>query len=142
MPRQTTFKNWDQRTADGMIAANDAVTGLPAYLGVKFVDFTPGRLVATMTIRDELLTPFKTLHGGVMAGLVDHVLGCVLYPLMPAGGGPRRPSSSSTTSPRSSAARSCGPSRRSSRSAGGPPSCRSRSRTGISSSASPRGRSS
>jgi 1,4-dihydroxy-2-naphthoyl-CoA hydrolase len=85
MPRQTTFKHWDQRTADGMIAANDAVTGLPAYLGIKFVDFTPGRLVATMTVRDELLTPFKTLHGGVMAGLVDHVLGCVLYPLMPRG---------------------------------------------------------
>jgi len=85
MPRQTTFKDWDQRTADVMIAANDAGTGLPAYLGVKFVDFTPGRLVATMTIRDELLTPFKTLHGGVMAGLVDHVLGCVLYPLMPRG---------------------------------------------------------
>ena len=85
MPRQTTFKNWDQRTADVMIAANDAGTGLPAYLGVKFVDFTPGRLVATLTIRDELLTPFKTLHGGVMAGLVDHVLGCVLYPLMQRG---------------------------------------------------------
>ena len=26
-----------------------------------------------------------TLHGGVMAGLVDHVLGCVLYPLMQRG---------------------------------------------------------
>src|SRR5262245_31167573 len=85
MPRQTSFKHWDQRTADGMIAANDAATGLPAYLGVRFVDFQPGRLVATMEVRDELLTPFKTLHGGVMAGLVDHVLGCVLYPLMPRG---------------------------------------------------------
>jgi uncharacterized protein (TIGR00369 family) len=85
MPRQTTFKHWDQKTADGMIAANAAATGLPAYLGIQFVEFTPGRLVATMTIRDELLTPFKTLHGGVMAGLVDHVLGCVLYPLMPRG---------------------------------------------------------
>ena len=40
---------------------------------------------ASRILRDELLTPFKTLHGGVMAGLVDHVLGCVLYPLMPRG---------------------------------------------------------
>jgi 1,4-dihydroxy-2-naphthoyl-CoA hydrolase len=85
MARQATFKQFDQRTADGMIAANEAATGLPAYLGVKFIEFTPGRLVATMTIREELLTPFETLHGGVMAGLVDHVLGCVLYPLMPRG---------------------------------------------------------
>src|SRR5262245_6032074 len=85
MPRQTTFKHWDQRTADVMIAANEAATGLPAYLGVKFVEFTPGRLVPTTTTRDKLLTPSKTLHGGVMAGLVDHVLGCVLYPLMPPG---------------------------------------------------------
>src|SRR5258706_7777070 len=46
---------------------------------------TAGRLVAVLAVRDELLTPFKTLHGGVMAGLVDHVLGCVLYPLMPRG---------------------------------------------------------
>jgi uncharacterized protein (TIGR00369 family) len=38
-----------------------------------------------MEARAELMTPFGTLHGGVMAGLVDHVLGCVLYPLMQRG---------------------------------------------------------
>jgi uncharacterized protein (TIGR00369 family) len=38
-----------------------------------------------MEVRDELITPVGTLHGGVMAGLVDHVLGCVLYPLMKPG---------------------------------------------------------
>src|SRR3989442_8747576 len=46
---------------------------------------TPGRLVAAMDVREELLTPFGTMHGGVMAGLVDHALGCVLYPLMQRG---------------------------------------------------------
>src|SRR5205814_7064053 len=61
------------------------VTGLPGYLSVRFVEMTAGRLVASMAVRDELLTPFGTLHGGVMAGLVDHVLGCVLYPLMQRG---------------------------------------------------------
>ena len=38
-----------------------------------------------MEVRDELLTPFGNIHGGVMAALVDHVLGCVLYPLMQRG---------------------------------------------------------
>ena len=85
MARQTTFPHFDQETADRFLAASGDVPGLPAYLGIRFVEMTPGRLVATMVVRDELLTPFKTLHGGVMAGLVDHALGCVLYPLMPRG---------------------------------------------------------
>ena len=85
MPRQTTFKHYDPVTAERFVEASAHVTGLPKYLGIEFVEMTPGRLVAKMPVRDELLTPFKTLHGGVMAGLVDHVLGCVLYPLMPRG---------------------------------------------------------
>ncbi|HEY8515124.1 MAG TPA: PaaI family thioesterase [Candidatus Binatia bacterium] len=85
MAQPPVFEQYDQRIADGMLRANDQVTGLPAYLGVRFVEFGPGRLLATMEVRDELLTPFGTLHGGVMAGLVDHVLGCVLYPLMQRG---------------------------------------------------------
>jgi uncharacterized protein (TIGR00369 family) len=85
MARQTSFKHYDEGTAERFVASSTEVGGLPSYLGVRFVEMTAGRLVATMTVRDELLTPFKTLHGGVMAGLVDHVLGCVLYPLMPRG---------------------------------------------------------
>jgi uncharacterized protein (TIGR00369 family) len=82
---QPTFERFDERIAQSMIRANDAVTGLPRYLGARLTEFTPGRLVATMEVRPELLTPFGTLHGGVMAGFVDHVLGCVLYPLMERG---------------------------------------------------------
>ena len=85
MARGQTFEHFDQGVADAFMGTNEQTKGLPGYLGVRFVEFTPGRLVATMEVRDELLTPFKTLHGGVMAGLVDHVLGCVLYPLMPRG---------------------------------------------------------
>jgi uncharacterized protein (TIGR00369 family) len=85
MPEHRTFAHFDPAIAETFVAASATVTGLPGYLGIRFVEMTPGRLVATMEVRDELLTPFKTLHGGVMAGLVDHVLGCVLYPLMPRG---------------------------------------------------------
>jgi len=76
---------FDQRIADGFLRASKAVTGLPAYLGIRVEELGPGRLLAAMDVRDELLTPFGTLHGGVMAGFVDHVLGCVLYPLMQRG---------------------------------------------------------
>jgi 1,4-dihydroxy-2-naphthoyl-CoA hydrolase len=32
-----------------------------------------------------LLNPFGSAHGGTLAALVDHVLGSVLYPLIPRG---------------------------------------------------------
>ena len=76
---------FDAKIAAAFVAANETMAGLPGFLGVHFDELGPGRLVATMEARDELLTPFGTLHGGVMAGLVDHVLGCVLYPLMARG---------------------------------------------------------
>ncbi len=82
---ERTFDYFDQRVADMMIRSNESVTGLPRYLGVKLIEFAPGKLVAKMDVRAELLNPFGTLHGGVIAGVVDHVLGCVMYPLMQRG---------------------------------------------------------
>jgi len=79
------FEHFDPRFAERLIGANDAVTGLPKYLGIRLVEFTAGRLVAEMEVREELKTPFGNLHGGVMAALVDHVLGVVAYPLMRRG---------------------------------------------------------
>src|SRR5947208_3150368 len=79
------FEHFDQRVADAMITANESVTGLPKYLGARIVSLTAGRLTATLDVRAELLTPFGSLHGGVMAALVDHVLGCIMYPLMRRG---------------------------------------------------------
>jgi uncharacterized protein (TIGR00369 family) len=80
-----TFDQFDPRIAESFVRMSETVTGLPGWLEIRIVEMTPGRLVATMPVRADLLTPFGTLHGGVMAGLVDHALGCVLYPLMPRG---------------------------------------------------------
>jgi uncharacterized protein (TIGR00369 family) len=80
-----TFESFDRKIADALIAAHAAPGGLPGYLGIRFGEFTAGRLVATMEVRDELVTPMGAVHGGVMAGFVDHTLGCVLYPLMKRG---------------------------------------------------------
>jgi uncharacterized protein (TIGR00369 family) len=85
MARKPSFEQFDPKIAEGFLRASNMVTGLPAYLDIKISEMGPGRLVATMDVRAELLTPFSTLHGGVIAGLVDHVLGCVLYPLMQRG---------------------------------------------------------
>jgi uncharacterized protein (TIGR00369 family) len=79
------FEHYDEGIAKAMMRAHENVTGLPQYLGARLAEYAPGRLVGTMDVRPELLTPFGTLHGGVMAGFVDHILGCVLYPLMERG---------------------------------------------------------
>jgi 1,4-dihydroxy-2-naphthoyl-CoA hydrolase len=68
-----------------MQAADERLTGLPAYLGIRTVEMAPARMVAELDVRPELLNPFGSAHGGVIAGLVDHVLGAVLYPVIERG---------------------------------------------------------
>jgi uncharacterized protein (TIGR00369 family) len=79
------FEHFDQGIADVMAKAHEADKGLPGYLGIKLARFEAGLMEASMAVRPELLNPFGSMHGGVMAGLVDHCLGCVLYPLMQRG---------------------------------------------------------
>jgi uncharacterized protein (TIGR00369 family) len=61
------------------------LTGLPEYLDIHVTDVGPGTMTAELEVRPELLNPFGSAHGGVLAALVDHVLGAVLYPLIPRG---------------------------------------------------------
>lgn len=84
--RKPNFDAYDEKIAEVMMRMNnEAVDGLPAYLGARLEKFGPGRLTASMDVRDDLVTIMGAIHGGVMAGFVDHVLGCVLYPLMKRG---------------------------------------------------------
>ena len=78
-------ERFDRRVADGMLATNDAAVGLSTLLGMRLDRFDAGYLRASFEVRPELLTPFGNLHGGAIAALVDHVLGCVLYPHMGKG---------------------------------------------------------
>jgi len=85
MPDSRAIEAFDAKIAEGFLRANERATGLPAFLGARFVSFTPGLLRAELEVRAELLTPFKNMHGGVISGLCDHVLGCVCYPHMKRG---------------------------------------------------------
>lgn len=79
------IKSYDVEIAQGLLAANERLGGLPGFLDARFAEFGPGRLRIEMPVRGELLTPFGSLHGGVLAALCDHALGCVCYPHMPRG---------------------------------------------------------
>ena len=80
-----TFEHYDQEIADGVVGGGLLGGGLPGYLGIRHTDVGPGRLVAEVDVREELLNPFGTVHGGVVSALVDHVLGAVLYPVIERG---------------------------------------------------------
>jgi uncharacterized protein (TIGR00369 family) len=85
MPDPRAVEAFDPEIAEGFLEANEKLKGLPAFLGVRFTEFRPGVLRAELEVRDELLTPFKNLHGGVLSAVCDHVLGCVCYPHMKRG---------------------------------------------------------
>jgi 1,4-dihydroxy-2-naphthoyl-CoA hydrolase len=87
MPLPTPeFPDYDP-SFDGLIrgAGEPSHDGLPGYLGLRVTGVGPGQLTCELEVRDELLNPFGTLHGGVIAALVDHVLGAVLYPVIERG---------------------------------------------------------
>ncbi|HVW80252.1 MAG TPA: PaaI family thioesterase [Mycobacteriales bacterium] len=65
--------------------SSDAGGGLPRYLGIHTVEVASGRLACELEVREELLNPFGSLHGGVISALTDHVLGAVLYTVISHG---------------------------------------------------------
>ena len=85
MPRAIMPDHYDAAVAAAMAAPSDQLVGLPEFLGIRTVDVGPGTMTAELEVRPDLLNPFGSLHGGVLAGLVDHVLGAVLYPVIERG---------------------------------------------------------
>jgi uncharacterized protein (TIGR00369 family) len=83
-PYRPSFESFDPSVAESMLSGM-AMTGLPDYLGIHVTDVGPGTMVAEIDVRTELMNPFGSAHGGTLAALVDHVLGAVLYPLIPRG---------------------------------------------------------
>ena len=102
MPSPTIEERYDEEIAQQMLQdGHKWGGGLPQFLGIELVRFEPGKLWCRATVGDELLTPLGNLHGGVVAAIIDHVTGVVVYPLMPPATGPPPPRSRPTTSRRS-----------------------------------------
>src|SRR3954452_9777241 len=79
------FENYNERVAEGFKRAHETEGGLPGFLGIRLADFWPGGMRFEVQVREELLTAFGNMHGGVLSGLVDHALGTVCYPVIPKG---------------------------------------------------------
>jgi len=69
-------------------AFNERLSGtLPALLGVRFVELEPDRVVAELTIRDDLRTVGGALHGGTLLALADTVGAAATILNLPPGAG-------------------------------------------------------
>jgi uncharacterized protein (TIGR00369 family) len=84
-PAPPAFDTYDPALAAHLLDPNHLADGITGYLGMRMVEMGPGVAVAELEARDELLHRFGALHGGAVAALVDHVLGSVVYPVVPAG---------------------------------------------------------
>lgn len=85
MAKDSWRERYDPDIAAGFLAANDTAVGLSLVLGMQLERFEPGFLRAGLDVTPDLLTPIGNLHGGTIAALCDHVLGCVCYPHMARG---------------------------------------------------------
>lgn len=79
------FPTYDPEIAAFVGSSGGEDGGLPGFLGLRTVEVGPGTMTAELDVRDDLLNPFGVAHGGVVSAMVDHVLGAVLYPLIPRG---------------------------------------------------------
>ncbi|MGH9007242.1 MAG: PaaI family thioesterase [Acidimicrobiales bacterium] len=83
MSTDPRFESYDPTRATAMVGGSAASTGIPAYLGIRIDAVGPGTMTASIEVREEHLNPFGSAHGGTLAALVDHVLGGVLYSVIP-----------------------------------------------------------
>jgi uncharacterized protein (TIGR00369 family) len=79
-----TFDTFNEEWARRLIGRKSA-RGIDGYLGIVVTELAAGRLVAEMEVTDDLITVMGNMHGGCLSALCDHVLGVVMYPVMPSG---------------------------------------------------------
>ena len=77
-----TFDTFNEEWARRVVGAKSS-RGVDGFLGIVVTEIGPGRLVAEMEVTKDLITIMGTMHGGCLSAMCDHVLGVVMYPVMP-----------------------------------------------------------
>ena len=79
-----TFETFNEEWANRIVGAKSR-SGIDGFLGIVVTGVSPGRLVAEMEVTKDLITIMGNMHGGCLSAMCDHVLGVVMYPVMPPG---------------------------------------------------------
>jgi uncharacterized protein (TIGR00369 family) len=59
--------------------------GFAVLLGLDLENVEEGRVVFTMEPGEEHLNPLGTVHGGLLATMLDSAMGCAIQSVLPAG---------------------------------------------------------
>ncbi len=76
---------FNEKTAQRFMGPPTGQGGIVEFLGFEITDAGPGTMDARFEAREELITGFGNMHGGVLSAFCDHLLGCVCYPAMEKG---------------------------------------------------------
>ncbi len=79
-----TFENFNEGWAEKVVG-RVGKSGIDGFLGLEITKVEPGKLICQMPVIEKLMTPMGNMHGGCLSALCDHVLGTVMYPVMPPG---------------------------------------------------------
>ena len=79
-----TFDTYNEAWGKRVVGARGK-GGIDGFLGIVVTAVSPGKLTAEMEVKPELITFIGNMHGGCLSALCDHVLGTVMYPVMPEG---------------------------------------------------------
>ena len=71
MPTPIHPDRYDAATAAAMADLGNGLDGLPAFLGIRTTHIGPATMTAELDVRADLLNPFGTLQGGVLAALLQ-----------------------------------------------------------------------
>jgi uncharacterized protein (TIGR00369 family) len=58
---------------------------IAALVGLSFVDVEAGRIVMRLTPAEYHYNPIGSVHGGILATLLDSVMGCAVHSTLPKG---------------------------------------------------------
>ena len=67
------------------IVGRTAKSGIDGFLGVTVTGIEAGSIDAEFDVSDDKITMMGSMHGGCLAAFCDHLLGVIMYPVMPAG---------------------------------------------------------
>ena len=85
MPRTKPEFEFNEKVAEAFKKPSSGAGGLNDYLGIKMVEVGPGTMHGQLEVRDDFMTMIGNMHGGVLSAMSDHMLGCVMYPVMKKG---------------------------------------------------------
>ena len=84
MSQRPTFEVFNENFVNRVVGRTPK-KGIDGFLGATVTAMTAGTIDAEFEVTAEKITMMGSMHGGCLAAFCDHVLGVLMYPVMPDG---------------------------------------------------------